>query len=34
MEFIFYTNLVELYARNIPAKFQQIWQGGIGGEVV
>jgi hypothetical protein len=28
------TTLVELQARNIPAKFQQIWPHGLGGEVV
>jgi hypothetical protein len=30
----FLTTLVELYARNIPAKFQQIWPSGLGEEVV
>jgi hypothetical protein len=31
---ILLTTLVELNARNIPAKFQQIWPSGLGGEVV
>jgi len=28
------TNLVQLHARNMPAKIHQIWPSGIGGEVV